>query len=300
MSILGNRVLRTEDPKFLTAGGDYVGDVALPPGATSLVYVRSTMAHARIQSIDVADAKAGPGVVDVVTADDLDIDPMPPSMGMLNQAMPQPYLAQDIVRYVGEPIAAVVAETYAQALDAAELVFVDLDPLDAVVESGESADSDVVLFADAGTNVAFDMPSRDSISLDDCEVVVRQRMVNQRVAAGPIEPRVAAAYWADDGRLVHYASCQGAHPVRDAICAGLGLETDQVRVIPPTWAAASAPRAAAIPRRSSSAGWPAGWGGPCDGSRPAPRTWSAWATAAPRSKTSRSAAPATAPSPATG
>ncbi len=233
MSILGNRVLRTEDPKFLTAGGDYVADIELPPGATSLVYVRSTMAHARIESIDVAEAKAAPGVVDVVTAADLDIDPMPPSMGMLNQAMPQPYLARDVVRYVGEPIVAVVAETYAQALDAAELVFVDLDPLDVLVESGESADSDVVLFADAGTNVAFDMPSRDSISLDDCEVVVRQRMVNQRVAAGPIEPRVAAAYWADDGRLVHYASCQGAHPVRDAICAGLGLETDQVRVISP-------------------------------------------------------------------
>ena len=233
MSILGNRVLRTEDPKFLTAGGDYVGDVELPPGETALVYVRATMAHARIDSIDVDDAKAAPGVVDVVTADDLDIDPMPPSMGMLNQAMGQPYLARDVVRYVGEPVVAVVAETYAQALDAAEMVFIDLDPLDALVESGDSADSDIVLFGEAGTNIAFEMPAGGSLDMSGCEVVVRQRMINQRVAAGPIEGRVAAAYWGDDGRLVHYASCQGAHPVRDAICAGLGLEKEQVRVISP-------------------------------------------------------------------
>lgn len=234
MSILGNRVLRTEDPKFLTSGGEYVADVELPPGETHLVYVRSTMAHARIESIDVADAKAAPGVVDVVTAADLDIADMAPSMGLLNQAMGQPYLARDVVRYVGEPIAAIVAESVAQAMDAAELVIVDLDPLDALVDSTASIDSEIVLFPEAGTNVAMDLAARNlTASFDDCEVVVRQTMVNQRVAAGPIEGRVAAAYWGDDGRLVHYASCQGAHPVRDAICAGLGLETEQVRVISP-------------------------------------------------------------------
>ena len=233
MSILGNRVLRTEDPKFLTAGGDYVADVELPPGEVQHVFVRATMAHARIESIDVDEARSAPGVIDVVTADDLDVDPMPPAFGMINAAMAQPYLARDVVRYVGEPVVAILAETTAQALDAAELVFVDLDPLPSLVDSAESNGSDNLLFPDAGTNVAMAMPSSAPASFDDCEVVVRQRIVNQRVAAGPIEPRVAAAYWGDDGRLVHYASCQGAHPVRDAICAGLGLETEQVRVISP-------------------------------------------------------------------
>lgn len=233
MSILGNRVLRTEDPKFLTAGGEYVADVELPPGATTLVYVRATMAHARIESIDVDEARAAPGVVDVVTAAELDLEPMAPSMGMLNQAMAQPYLARDVVRYVGEPIVGIVAETYAQALDAAELVYIDLDPLDALVEPAESETAEVVLFPEAGTNVAFAMPSRDTISFDDCEVVVRQRMVNQRVAAGPIEARAAAAYWGEDGRLVHYASCQGPHPVRDALCSAFGLDKEQVRVVAP-------------------------------------------------------------------
>ncbi|MBK5222447.1 MAG: xanthine dehydrogenase family protein [Acidimicrobiia bacterium] len=234
MSILGNRVLRTEDPKFLTSGGEYVADVELPPGATHLVFVRATMAHARIDSIDVSDAKAAPGVVDVFTASDLDIADMAPSMGLLNQAMGQPYLARDVVRYVGEPIVAVVAESVAAAMDAAELVFVDLDPLPTLIDPTRAADSDILLFPEAATNVSMDLAARNlTASFDDCEVVVRRTITNQRVAPCPIEPRVAAAYWTDEGRLVHYASCQGAHPVRDAICAALGLEKETVRVVSP-------------------------------------------------------------------
>ena len=234
MSILGNRVLRTEDPKVLTVGGTYVADVELPAGAAHVVFVRSTMAHAELGAIDVDDAKAAPGVIDVVTGTDLDIGPMPPSISLLNQAMPQPLLAQGRVRHVGEPIAAVIAETVAQGLDAAELVFVDYEPLDAIIDPEMALDTDVLLFPEAGTNVALDLKARNlTASFDGCEVVVRQRILNQRVAPVHIEPRVAAAYWADDGRLVHYASSQGAHPVRDTLCSMLGLETEQVRVISP-------------------------------------------------------------------
>jgi aerobic carbon-monoxide dehydrogenase large subunit len=234
MSILGNRVLRTEDPKFLTVGGTYVADVELPEGAAHVVFVRSTMAHAALGSIDVDEARAAPGVIDVVTGADLDLAPMPPSIGLLNQAMGQPLLAEGRVRHVGEPIAAIIAETVAQGLDAAELVFVDYEPLDTLIDPEMALDTDVLLFPEAGTNVALDLEARKlTASLDDCEVVVRQRILNQRVAPVPIEPRVAAAYWTDEGRLVHYASCQGAHPVRDTLCSVLGLETEQVRVISP-------------------------------------------------------------------
>jgi aerobic carbon-monoxide dehydrogenase large subunit len=234
MSILGNRVLRTEDPKFLTVGGTYVADVELPDGAAHVVFVRSTMAHAELGAIEVDEARAAPGVIDIVTGADLDVGPMPPSIGLLNQAMGQPLLAQDRVRHVGEPIAAIVADTVAHAIDAAELVFVDYEPLDALIDPEMALDTDVLLFPEAGTNVSLDLQARNlTASLDDCEVVVRQRILNQRVAPVPIEPRVAAAYWTSDGRLVHYASSQGAHPVRDTLCSILGLETEQVRVISP-------------------------------------------------------------------
>jgi carbon-monoxide dehydrogenase large subunit len=234
MSILGHRVLRTEDPMFLTEGGTYVDDVELPPGAARVVYVRSTMAHAEILSVDVDEARRAPGVIDVVTAADLDLADQPPSMGLLNQAMVQPALARDRVRYVGEPVVAVVAETLAAGLDAAEMVLVDYEPLPALVDPEAALDSDVLVHPEAGTNLVMELePRRLTADLSGCEVTVSQRIVNQRVAPAPIEPRVAAAYWGDDGRLVHYASCQGAHPIRESLAAGLGIDEDRIRVISP-------------------------------------------------------------------
>src|SRR4051812_11288257 len=155
MSILGNRVLRKEDPKFLTVGGTYVDDLDLE-GALSVVYLRSTMAAATINSIDVSEAKAAPGVVAVFTGADVDLDPIAPSMGMLNQQMVRQWLATDRVRFVGEPIAAIVAETRSQAVDAADLVFVDYEPGDAVVDAEEAAAGATLLFPEVGTNTAFE------------------------------------------------------------------------------------------------------------------------------------------------
>ncbi|MFP4513077.1 MAG: xanthine dehydrogenase family protein molybdopterin-binding subunit [Acidimicrobiales bacterium] len=234
MSILGNRVLRTEDPKFLTTGGTYVADVELPDGAAHVVFVRSTMAHAELTSVDVDEAKTMPGVIDVATGADIDVDPMAPSIGLINSAMGQPLLATDRVRHVGEPVAAVVAESVAQGLDAAEMVLVDYEPLDALIDPEASLEDRQLLFPDAETNVAVDLERRKLVAdFTDCEVTVSQRILNQRVAPVPIEPRVAAAYWTDDDTLVHYASSQGAHPVRDTLCSVLGLEQDRVRVISP-------------------------------------------------------------------
>ncbi|HEX7165733.1 MAG TPA: xanthine dehydrogenase family protein molybdopterin-binding subunit, partial [Acidimicrobiales bacterium] len=137
MSILGNRVLRKEDPKFLTTGGEYVDDVPLP-GAVHVTYVRSTIAHARITSIDTSEAALAPGVLAVFAGAEVgpELGNFPSDMDALNQAMTRPWLATDVVRYVGEPVAAVVTEERYQGEDAAELVYVEYDPLPAVVDAG--------------------------------------------------------------------------------------------------------------------------------------------------------------------
>jgi aerobic carbon-monoxide dehydrogenase large subunit len=235
VSILGNRVVRREDPRLITGAGEYVDDVLLD-GALHVTYVRSTMAHARIPSIELDEAKAAPGVVAVITAADLDLEPTGPAMPFLNAQMPRPWLATDKVRYVGEPIVAVIAETRAHAADAAELVLVDYDPLPAVVDI-ETADGATLLFEDAGTNVALDFNAafgfdNDPALFDGCDVVVRQRLVNQRVAPCPMEVRAVAARW-DGGRLTFWASTQAPNTLRDDLAKHLGVGDAEVRVIAP-------------------------------------------------------------------
>jgi len=223
--------MRREDPALLTVGGTYVDDIAAD-GALHVVYVRSTMAHGEITSIDVDEARAMPGVVDVVTAEDFSLGRLVPIM-MLDARFARPLLAEGRVRYVGEPIVAVVAETRTQAVDAAEMVIVDIDPLPAVVEVRTAAEDPTVLFPEIGSNVALAMPhGGDPISFDDCDVVVELTTVNQRLAAAPIENRSGLAAW-DDDRLIVHIGCQGTHPVRDTIAEVYGLEPDRVRVVCP-------------------------------------------------------------------
>jgi len=233
MSILGNRVLRREDPKLLTSGGTYVGDLELP-GAARLTFVRSTIAHGRIEGIDLEEAKASPGVVGVFSHDDLGLAPMPPGMVFLNQEMTRPVLASGVVRYVGEPVVAIVAETAAAAEDAAELVVIDYDPLPVVVDPVDALKDEVLLYPDVGTNNCFALQfGHDDALFDGCEVVVRQRIVNQRVAPCPLETRAAAALIEEDGRLLFYSSTQTAHGVRESLATSLGLEPDRIHVITP-------------------------------------------------------------------
>ena len=233
MSILGNRVLRKEDPKFLTTGGVYVDDLPLA-GALHVVYVRSTMASARITGIDVEEARTAPGVVAVFTGADVDLDPIAPSMGLLNQQMRRAWLATDRVRFVGEPVAAIVAEARSQAADAAELVFVDYEPEPVVVDAEEAAAGTALLFPDIGNNTSMELSfGRSDDLLDGCEVVIRQRIVNQRVAPCPLEVRAAAVQWGEDGRLTQWATTQGAHAVRSDLGRMLKLPEDRIRVITP-------------------------------------------------------------------
>jgi len=245
MSILGNRVLRKEDQKFLTTGGTYVEDLALE-GAVHVVYVRSPMAHARIRSIDPSEALESPGVVAVFTAQDIDLAPMPPGAPFANTTMTRPWLADGVVRFVGDMVAAVVAETREQAVDASELVFVDYEILPPVVDPATAADNETLVHEDAGTNVVMRIPedfvaagimpaeaAQEPADLfDGCEVVIRQRMVNQRVAPCPLEVRASVAKW-EDGHLTHWSTTQAPHGVKAGLVEMFDLGAEQVRVIAP-------------------------------------------------------------------
>ena len=156
MSLMGTRVHRVEDQRLLTSGGRYLGDLDVA-GAVHAVFVRSTMAHAAIRSIDTSDARRAASVLGVFTLDDLGLPPVadPDISAMFTAPIIRPWLADGVVRFVGEPIAVVVAMTQAGAVDAAALVVVDYDPRPAVVdvESAMGADAPL-LFPEAGTNVA--------------------------------------------------------------------------------------------------------------------------------------------------
>ena len=131
-----------------------------PPTAAHVVYVRSPLAYARIEAIDADEARAAPGVLAVVTAADLDLADLEPEMMFLNLAMKRPLLARDVVRFVGEPVVAVVAETRAQAVDAAEQVIIDYDPLDPVVDPEQAREHGATLFPDAESPLAMEIRRR--------------------------------------------------------------------------------------------------------------------------------------------
>ena len=238
MSILGTRVLRTEDPRFLTTGGVYTEDVVDDrlAGAYHAFFVRSPLAHARVNSVDVSAALGAPGVVAAFTGADLaDLPEIPPAAaGLMKVEMTERLLATDKVRFVGEPVAVVVTEHPYQGEDAVELVEVDYDPLPAVL--GFNPDDSSLLFEAAGTNVAGNWgdPSQLKPDLfDGCEVVVSHTIVNQRVAPAPMETRAGAAAWGQDGRLTAWIPNQGAQGTRSGLAKLLDLEESQVRVITP-------------------------------------------------------------------
>lgn len=236
MSIMGTRVKRVEDPVFLSTGATYTDDVVDErlTGALYLTLVRSPLAHGRITAIDVAAAKQAPGVVDVVVASDLDLAPVKGFVAAPD-GMERGFLASDKVRFVGEPIAAVLTEEAYQGQDAADLVEVDYDPLPALIDLEAALADEVLLFEGVGTNLAFAMAESefDEHLFDDCDVVVTQEMVNQRVAASPLETRAAAGAWGEDGRLTFWCSNQNAQDTRNELAGWLGVEPTQIHLITP-------------------------------------------------------------------
>jgi carbon-monoxide dehydrogenase large subunit len=223
--------LRREDPPLVTGAARFTDDLVLP-GALHAVFVRAPLAHGRVLGVDPAPATGLPGVVGVFTAADLALPPMP--AGGAPAAMARPVLAGDTVRFQGEAVAVVVAASRAQALDAAEAVEVDYEPLAVVTDPLAALSPDAPrLFPDG--NLARERrwpePSR---ALEGAEVVVRARFVNQRVTAAPLEPNAAVAVptAAGDG-LTLYVPCQAPFWVRDTVAEALGLAPDRVRVVVP-------------------------------------------------------------------
>ncbi len=232
-SILGTRVLRTEDPELLLGESRYVDDLRLP-GALHAVFVRSDLAHGRIVSIDADEARTAPGVDGVFTAADLDLRPFH-GMAKVHDHFARPPLATDTVRFVGEAVAVVVADSFVHAHDAAAMVFVDIDALPAVIDPEDAlADGAALLFDEHGDNVA--VGTTDIVQPEifgDATVVVRGRFVNQRIAVAAMEPHAAAATVADDGRLIVYGSTQMPHLLHGMLQRSLRLGADEVRVITP-------------------------------------------------------------------
>ncbi len=250
MSILGTRVVRTEDPRLLTAGGTYVDDLRIPELATAarVTFVRSPIAHALITGIDASAAREAEGVVTVLTVADMDDLPPPPEDGgdagggegaplPLGGPWAEPLLAVDRVRFVGEPVAVVITDDRYQGEDAAELVSVDYDPLPAVAHADDALAGDTLLFAGTQSNVAVTIGaagdgSGNTAAFDGCDVVVERTIENQRLAPVPMEGRAAAASWAN-GKLTVWVSTQNAQISRFVLAGALGLDPASIRVVAP-------------------------------------------------------------------
>ncbi|HSL10428.1 MAG TPA: xanthine dehydrogenase family protein molybdopterin-binding subunit [Actinomycetota bacterium] len=240
-SAFGVPALRSEDPRFLRGEGRYLENVEIP-GALRAVFVRSMMPHAELKGIDGLDAaRAMPDVVAVYAADDLSLAAMPPAgnvetpdAGDLSETWGRPPLARDRVRFAGEAVALVVAGSLGAALDAAELVWPDVEPLDAVTDPERALGEDApVLFPAVGTNVAhaFEHAWADD-PLAGSDVVVRGRFVNQRVAPVPMETNGIAVVPSADEVTV-WVSTQVPFDVRDDLADVLGMDKRLVRVIAP-------------------------------------------------------------------
>ena len=242
---IGQPVRRVEDQRFITGNGRYTDDINAE-GQAYLVVVRSPHAHAKIGGIDTAAAKAAPGVLAVLTAADLDamgdntvpcLVPMKNRDGSDAPNPKHPILVSDKARYVGDYVAAVVAQTKAQARDAAELVEVSYEELPAVADTGSAvAQTSVPVHDECPKNVAFDWHHGDADAVEaafkKAAHISRLDLVNNRVVANAMEPRASVArYDPANESITLETATQGPWVFRDTIAANLGMDPEKVRVI---------------------------------------------------------------------
>src|SRR5579862_7826020 len=242
---VGQPVPRFEDPRLLRGGGRYVDDMVLPRMVFGHV-LRSPHAHARIAKIDVARAKAAPGVLAVLTGEDWVASgwgdlPVPEGMKRRDGAAmyrPRfPALVSDRVRWVGDYVAFVVAETKAQAMDAAELIEVDYEPLASVVSSeGALAPGAPLVWEDCADNICFVHEVGDKAAVEaaffSADRVVKRRLVVNRVTAAAMEPRGSIGdYNPSDGRYTIYTTLQRTHTYRSDLAEILNVPESRVRVV---------------------------------------------------------------------
>ncbi len=244
---IGDKPKRREDLRFLTGRGAYLDDLAFD-GLTHAVVLRSPHAHARIDGLDTSAARAAAGVLAVLAAEDARADalqPLLPTAAANTQTgepfafASQPVLAADKVRYAGEPVAVIVAETRAQALDAAELIAVEYAPLPAVTTTGAARVAGAPQIADeVPGNLCFDWRTGDSEAVDRAFAaaahVVLLQLDNHRIVTNPMEPRGVIGLWdAQRGRYTAYVSAQSIHSTRDQAARALGVAPAAVRFVAP-------------------------------------------------------------------
>jgi len=242
----GRSVQRVEDDALLRGQGRFADDVSVD-GQLYAYFLRSPHPHARITGIEITAAAAMPGVVRIITGRDLvaaGVKPLPNSAdfkrvdGAPTASPPHHALAVDITRFVGEAVAAVIAESLSAARDAAEAIVVDYEPLPAIVDTQAAAQADAArVWDDAAGNVACEARHGDGKAVDAAFAkaahVVALDLVNQRCIACPIEPRATLGTWdAASGRLTLRVSCQTPTGLRDELCDEvLGIPKEQVRVL---------------------------------------------------------------------
>lgn len=247
---------RIEDRKFLRGQGRYLDDIR-PEGCVDMAVVRSPHGRARILSVDASEALEIPGVLAVLTADDLaefNARPLPclAEVGKWSWARPflpaRPILAADEARHVGEPVAVVIAETRAIAKEAAEAVYVEYEQLPVCVTVEQALSGEVALWEDAPDNLCFDWHSGDAAAVqaafDTADRIVAVDLWNNRVAGLALEPRGAIGeYDPRDDRFTLHVSSQGGHAIRRILCQNVfGIPEGKMRVVTPDVGGAFGPK----------------------------------------------------------
>jgi aerobic carbon-monoxide dehydrogenase large subunit len=232
-SLWGASIKRSEDHRFVTGYGRFLEDVSVED-VLHVAFVRSTMAHARIADIDTGAARSMGSVVGVYTASDLGLKPR--ISDSVADGFERPPLAVDVVRFVGEPVVAVLAESKMDAFDAAEQVSVSYVGLPVVVDPLRSVDDDApLLFPNEGTNVVWEENyGFDADVLEGAEITVSARFQNQRVAPAPMEVNGALAVPSSEGGLTLWVPCQLPFAMRREVAGALSLTEDQVRIVVPS------------------------------------------------------------------
>ena len=242
---VGQGVSRFEDPRLIRGGGRYTDDIKLP-GMAHGVVLRSPYAHAKIKSIDITAAKAAPGVLAVLTAADVKAAgygdlPVPGGLkrrdGTPMYKTRYPILAEDRVRWVGDYVAFIVAETLAQAQDATELIQVDYEELPAITSTAEAPKPGAPrVWEDCPDNICFVELIGDKAAVDAAfpraSHIVRHRFVINRVTAATMEPRGAIGdYNAADGRYTIHTPMQRPHPTRTELAKVLKVPESKIRIV---------------------------------------------------------------------
>jgi carbon-monoxide dehydrogenase large subunit len=240
--LIGAKIHRREDPRLVSGHGRYVDDFTRP-GTVHMAVVHSTMPHARITSIDTSAARTAPGVLAVLTAADFEkvlSGPMPvaPAFVAEKKTVPDrlPLVASEVC-FEGEPVAVVIADERYKAADAAQLVVVDYDPLPAVTDLEKALEPESPRAHEGlPDNIAWDLTynADAEAAFGEAEVVVKQRILQQRLAPTPMEPRgVLAEYHAQDQTMTMWMSSQNPHFIRLFVGGAMGIPETRFRVISP-------------------------------------------------------------------